>query len=364
MPVPFNDLSRQTRSLGPALSAAIESVLASGRYVMGPQHDAFESEFADHCGVSHCLGVGNGTDALEIALRAVGCGQSDEVVTAANAGGYATTAAVLVGATPVFADVDPTTLLLTAETVEPLLSSKTKAIVVTHLFGTLAEMEPIIALAATHGVRVVEDCAQAHGAERTGERAGSFGDLATFSFYPTKNLGALGDGGAIVTNDDETAERVCMLRQYGWAARYDAREPLGRNSRLDELQAAILRVKLPHLDGWNARRRDIAERYRAAAHDSDLTLLPAGLDSVAHLCVGLHPNREGFRDQLAREGIETAIHYPTPDHRQPALARVTWRSAGLPVTESAADRIVSLPCFPELEDSEVDHVCAALEESA
>ncbi len=199
MRVPFNDLSRQLRTLGPALSSAMDEVLASGWYVMGPQHDAFQSEFAAYCGVSHCLGVGNGTDALEIALRAVGCGPGDEVVTAANAGGYATTAARARRRDAGLRRRRPTTQLVTAETIEPLLSSKTKAIVVTHLFGKLAEMGAIVELAASRGVRVVEDCAQAHGAERAGRRAGSFGDVATFSFYPTKNLGALGDGGAIAT---------------------------------------------------------------------------------------------------------------------------------------------------------------------
>lgn len=364
MRVPFNDLSRQLRTLGPVLSSAVNEVLTSGLYVMGPQHDAFQSEFAAHCGVSRCLGVGNGTDALEIALRAVGCGQGDEIVTAANAGGYATTALCLVGATPVFADVDPATLLLTAAAIDPLLSSRTKAIVVTHLFGKLADMQPILELAESRGVRVIEDCAQAHGAERAGKRAGSFGDVATFSFYPTKNLGALGDGGAIVTNDDEIAQRVRMLRQYGWDARYDAREPLGRNSRLDELQAAVLRVKLTYLDGWNARRREIAARYEVAADGTALTLLPTGPDSVAHLCVGMHPARDELRANLARAGVATAIHYPTLDHRQSALAHVPWRSSDLSVTESAAVRVVSLPCFPELEDSEVDHVCAVIEASA
>lgn len=364
MQVPFNDLSRQLRTLGPALSSAMDEVLASGWYVMGPQHDAFQTEFAEYAGVAHCCGVGNGTDALEIALRALDCSHGDEVVTAANAGGYTTTATLLVGATPVFADVDPATQLVTAAAIEPLLSSKTKAIVVTHLFGKLADIEPIVSLAASHGVSVIEDCAQAHGAERAGRRAGSFGDVATFSFYPTKNLGALGDGGAIVTDSDSIASAVRELRQYGWADKYDAVTPLGRNSRLDEVQAAVLRVKLPLLDAWNARRREIAERYRAAAQGTDLALLPAGADSVAHLCVGLHPDRDRFRERLAREGVSSAIHYPTPDHCQPALAGIQWRSAGLPVTESSVGRVVSLPCFPELEDSEVDYVCEVIGRSA
>ena len=356
MRVPLNDLSRQLQSLGPALRLAMDEVLLSGSYIMGPQHNLFESEFAAYCGVAHCLGVGNGTDALEISLRSVGCGRGDEVITAANAGGYATTAALLVGCTPVFADVDPATQLLTAETIEPLVSPQTKAIVVTHLFGKLADMGPISALASSHNVRVIEDCAQAHGAQRERKRAGSFGDVATFSFYPTKNLGALGDAGAIVSSDDEIARRVRMLRQYGWVSKYDAREPLSRNSRLDELQAAILRVKLPLLDGGNARRRAIAERYRAASSGTDLVMLSTGPGSVAHLCVGQHPDRDAFRERLTLAGVETAIHYPTPDHRQPALTGTAWRQSDLSVTESSADHVVTLPCFPELEDSEVDHV--------
>ncbi len=331
---------------------------------MGPQHDAFEREFADYCGVTHCLGVGNGTDALEIGLRALGCGPGDEVITAANAGGYATTATLLVGATPVFADVDAATQLLTVQSVEPLISPATRAIVVTHLYGKLADVQPIIELASMTGVRVVEDCAQAHGAQRGGQRAGSFGDLGTFSFYPTKNLGALGDGGALVTNDDRLAQTIRMLRQYGWDRRYHQVLPHGRNTRLDELQAAVLRKKLTALDGRNERRREIARRYADAAEGTPLALLPVGDDSVAHLIVGLHPNRDDLRQRLAARGVETAVHYPLPDHMQPALANASWRSLALEATELAADRVVTLPSFPELSDAEVDYVCDCLRADA
>jgi aminotransferase EvaB len=362
MRVPFNDLARQLPVFEPDLSRAIAEVVASGWYVMGPQHDAFEAEFAAYCGVDHCMGVGNGTDALEIALRAVGCG--DEVVTAANAGGYTSTAILLAGAVPVFADVDEQSLLLTAHTVEPLLSERTRAIVVTHLYGKLADVDAIVAVAETRGIVVLEDCAQAHGARRAGRAAGSFGDIAAFSFYPTKNLGALGDGGAVVTRDSDLARRVRQLRQYGWAEKYRAVTPGGCNSRLDEIQAAVLRVKLRSLDGQNARRRRIAERYRIASEGTPLRMLPAGDDSVAHLCVGLHPDRDGFRERMTAAGVDTAVHYPVPDHRQEAFSEAGWRAASLATTESAAGRVVSLPCFPELTDDEVDRVCAAIAESA
>jgi len=362
MHVPFNALGRQTDFLRPQIDAAINRVLDSGWFIQGPEHDAFEREFAAYCGVAHCLGVGNGTDALELCLRAVGCGPGDEVITVANAGMYATSACVSMGATPVFADIDESSHLVDTTSLEDAISPATRAIVVTHLYGQLADVESIVRTVAPLGISVIEDCAQAHGARRDGKRAGSFADVAAFSFYPTKNLGAVGDAGAIVTDNDSIASRVRSLRQYGWDRKYNAAVPGGRNSRLDEMQAAVLRAKLQLLDEWNQRRRDIAEQYRSVANGTDLRLLgTAGDEYVGHLCVGVHPDRDGLRAALASLGIDTAIHFPTPDHRQPALSSVVWRSPGLSVTDQAAREVLSLPCFPELTFQEIEHVCQSLD---
>lgn len=365
MRVPFNDPARQVGVLRSSIAEALDSVVDSGWFIHGRQHDAFEAEFAAYCGVAECVGVANGTDALEVGLRSVGCERGTEIITVANAGGYTTTACLVLGATPVFADIDPVTLQMDVGALDGLITSATRAIVVTHLYGYMADVEAVIRLARPRGIAVIEDCAQAHGASRGGCRAGSFGDLATFSFYPTKNLGALGDGGAIVTDDPGIAHRCRMLRQYGWESKYDARLAGGRNSRLDEMQAALLRVKLPLLDGWNERRREIVAAYREAAGAGAFRLAHAPADDyVAHLCVGTHPDREAARHKLRDRGIDTAVHYPIPDHRQAALAGVAWRSASLAATELACESVLSLPCYPELTDAEVAHVAEALRELA
>lgn len=365
MRVLFNDSARQVRALRSRIGDALDEVVDSGWYIHGRQHDAFEAEFARYCGVSECVGVGNGTDALEIALRAVGCGPGSEVITVANAGMYTTAACVAVGSVPVFVDIDPSTLLLSVDLLEPLLSEDTRAVVVTHLYGCMADVEAVVRLVRPQGIAVIEDCAQAHGARHGDRVAGSFGDLATFSFYPTKNLGALGDGGAILTSDSDLAARVRSLRQYGWSGKYDAAVPGGRNSRLDELQASVLRVKLPLLDEWNERRRSIVARYREAASGGPLALAHRpGQEYVAHLCVGTHPRRDEARAALLALGVDTAVHYPIPDHLQTALADVPWRAGNLAATERASQTVLSLPCYPELADSEIEHVANALRELA
>jgi aminotransferase EvaB len=363
--IPFNDPVRQTTRLGGAVEEAIARVIGSGWFILGPENEAFETAFAEYCGVGHCVGVANGTDALEIALRAVGCAPGDEVVTVANAGMYATAATISVGATPVFVDIDPDTLLVSPEAAIAAIGPKTRAVVVTHLYGLLADIGPIVCAARSVGAAVIEDCAQAHGASRDGRMAGSFGDIATFSFYPTKNLGAVGDAGALVTDDEVLAARARSLRQYGWESKYHATVPGGRNSRLDEMQAAVLLAKLPHLDAWNEQRRTIVSRYREASAGTLLTMhhIPAS-DFVAHLAVGTHPDRRAFCERMAAAGVATAFHFPIPDHLQPALRGVAWRSTGLTVTEKAAAAVVSLPCFPEMTEDEVAHVGRALEASA
>ncbi|WP_159006601.1 DegT/DnrJ/EryC1/StrS family aminotransferase [Bradyrhizobium sp. S69] len=356
--IPLNDLKRQT--LEPQILAAMNEVVISGSFVLGEQVSSFEAEFAFYTGTRDCVGVANGTDALELALRALGCGPGSEVVTVANAGMYASAATAAIGATPVFADINPATMTMDPNSLRRCMTLQTKAVIVTHLYGQLAAIEELTELAAGQGVSVVEDCAQAHGAERNGRRAGSWGAVGCFSFYPTKNLGAIGDGGAIVTNGEQIGRTLRALRQYGWASKYEAAFPYGRNSRLDEIQAAVLRVKLPHLDRWNARRREIVRRYGVAAAPE--IKLPDALDPayVAHLCVARTRDRQALRDWLAKNGISTGVHYPVPDYQQVALQGIFRCPVPLAATEHATQEILTLPCFPEMSEDEILRVCDAL----
>jgi dTDP-4-amino-4,6-dideoxygalactose transaminase len=363
-PVPFGDLSRAAADEG--VAEAIDRVVASGWYVMGPEHDAFEAELAAYAGTSHGIAVGNGTDALELALAAVGVGPGDRVVTVANAGGYTTIASRLLGADPLYCDISAETHQATPETVEAAMEGaegRIGAIVVTHLYGAMAPVEPIVVLAHARGIPVVEDCAQALGARTSGRAAGTFGDIATTSFYPTKNLGALGDGGALLTDSSEFAASVRAMRQYGWQGKYTIAHPHGRNSRMDELQAAVLRARLPRLDAANERRREIHLRYeQAAAGAGGVRMLNAASEAfIGHLAVVVADDRDAARDLLTDRGIRTDVHYPTPDHRQPLIAGEGVRPA-LPATEQAASAVFSLPLFPELRDDEIERVCAALGE--
>lgn len=359
--IPSGDLRRGLIANSPEVREAVERVLASGWYVHGPEHAAFEAELAAFLGVRHVAGVASGTDALCLAMLAVGCGAGSEVVTAANAGGYATCAAAQIGAAVVYADIDPSTLLVTADTVAAAIGPRTTAVVVTHLYGNVADVASILDLCRPRGIRVIEDCAQAiGGTDATGRKAGSIGDVATLSFYPTKNLGAAGDGGAVVTNDPEADSRVRSLRQYGWARKYHVTESGGQNSRLDELQAAILRVGLGHVDELNARRRGIIARYAEAARGTMVSMVTgAGCETVAHLAVVRTSARESLRLFLNDAGIDTEIHYPVPDHLQPGF-RPAARSTSLTVTEAAAGEILTLPCFPEMTESEISRVCEAI----
>jgi dTDP-3-amino-2,3,6-trideoxy-4-keto-D-glucose/dTDP-3-amino-3,4,6-trideoxy-alpha-D-glucose/dTDP-2,6-dideoxy-D-kanosamine transaminase len=361
MRVPMNDLKRAHDEQREALHEAVERVLDSGWYVHGPEHAAFEEELASYLGVGHVVGVGNGTDALEIGIRAAARPGTSSVLTAANAGGYTTTATLRAGLAPVYADVDPDTLCLSPATVEAALDDEVAAVVVTHLYGRMAPVEEIAAICRARDVPVIEDCAQAIGARRGGVMAGAVGLLSTFSFYPTKNLGALGDGGAMVTSDDDLAERLRTLRQYGWERKYVSVESGGRNSRLDELQAAVLRVRLRLVDDANERRRQIIGRYAAAAGGGVSALPATGPDHVGHLAVMLvpAPRRAEIRTALEERGIATDVHYPVPDHRQPALAS-SYADVQLPVTERTTTEILTLPCFAELTDAEVDHVAAGI----
>ncbi len=326
--------------------------------MLGPRVAAFEAAFAAYCGVGECVGVANGTDALEIALRALGCGPGDEVITVPNAGMYSTAAILAAGARPVLVDIEPGRMTMDPAGLALALRPATKAVIVTHLYGRLADLGSIANVLASRNIPVVEDCSQAHGAEFGGKKAGSFGAAGCFSFYPTKNLGSLGDAGAIVTHDRAIARSARELRQYGWEAKYHAARPGGRNSRLDEIQAAVLSLKLPRLDSWNAKRRAILGRLRQA-HAGGRVLTP-GLDDVAHLCVLRSRFRSALMAHLARDGIGSDIHYPIPDHRQPALRGVFASDLSLPQAEAAAAEVLSVPCFPELTAGEIDRICDSL----
>ena len=334
-------------------------MLDSGRYVHGPEHAAFEKELAAFLGVAHCAGVASGTDALELALAALGCTPGDEVITAANAGGYTTAAARKLGCVVRYADVDSATLGLSRETVEAALTDATRAVVATHLYGQMCDVEGIVELCRSRSIAVIEDCAQAAGARRGGRRAGTFADAAAFSFYPTKNLAAIGDGGAVVTGDPGVDERVRALRQYGWSEKYRAEVAGGWNSRLDELQAAVLRLGLPRLDERNERRREIVSRYaEALPADAGRLVRSDGEDFVAHLAVIVAEDRDRLTEALGTAGIATDVHYPVADYDQPA-----WRTdVRLPVTDHAVAHVLTVPCFPELTDEEVTAVCGALRE--
>jgi dTDP-4-amino-4,6-dideoxygalactose transaminase len=367
MPISFLDLRRQHEEVGGDVSAAVERVLGGGAYVLGREVEAFEMEWARFCGARACAGVASGTDALSLALVASGAvrpGRRDEVITAPLTAGYTALAVLKAGGVPAFADVDPNTYTLDPRSLERALTPRTRAVVPVHLYGRMANMEAVREFAGRRGLVVIEDAAQAHGARLNGRRAGAWGHASAFSFYPTKNLGAYGDGGAVTSDDARLIERVKELRQGGHPSALGGRIA-GMNSRLDELQAAALRVKLKRLDAWNRRRRQLAAMYRRLLSRGGKRLaLPstgAGAGShVFHLYVVRHPERERLRAHLAARGVETLIHYPSTLHLQP-LFRRRARPA-LPVAERLADEILSLPLYPQLRDEELCAVAdAALE---
>lgn len=359
--IPFFDLKAQYNSIRPELDRAALEVMQSGWYILGRAVGAFENEFANYVGVRHAIGVGSGTEALHIALLALGIGAGDEVVTVPNTA-VATVAAIeLTGARAVLCDVHPDTMLMDAEKLAEVVTPNTRAIIPVHLFGQSADLDPIIKLARARGIFVLEDCAQAHGATYRGQRVGSYGDIAAFSFYPTKNLGAYGDGGAIVTNDPQLDEKVRLLRQYGWRERY-ASDIKGMNSRLDEMQAAILRVKLRHLDEWNAARRERAGLYTELLHTVAPPREMAYGEPVYHLYVVQSERRDALAAHLQARGIGTAIQYPHPIHLQPAYANLGYRAGSLPVAERLAREILSLPLYPELGLDEVRTIVQAVNE--
>ncbi len=361
--IPIANPRAQYLAHEPEIKEAIVRVLAGGWYIMGPEVAAFEREFAAYCGAAHCVGLASGTDALLLALKASGISPGDEVITVSQTAVATVVAIELAGATPVFCEIDPLNRCMDPACIEPLITPLTRAIVPVHLYGNPADMTRICAIASRYGLRVIEDCAQAHGAMIGNQRVGSFGDAAAFSFYPTKNLGAIGDGGAVVTNSAEIAEQLVLLRQYGWKERYISHIS-GMNSRLDELQAAILRVKLPALDADNQKRRDIAAAYNAALDSSCFAEPRQQPDTthVMHLYVVecLH-DRQKLMESAKTAGIATGIHYPQPVHWQPAYQCYLLPGQQLPVTDRLVSRILTLPMYPELEREHIDLVCRFLQ---
>lgn len=336
-----------------AIDGAVARVLESGRYILGREVEAFEKEFADYLGVKHAVAVANGTDALHLALRACGVGPGDFAVTVSHTAVATAAAIVLCGASPVFADIDRDRYTMDPdrleEAVRGVAGGRLKALVPVHLYGHPADMAGIGEVANRYGLRIIEDCAQSHGATYRGRKTGTLGHAAAFSFYPTKNLGALGDGGMVVTDDGDLAERIRLLREYGWKERYVSAVP-GLNSRLDELQAAVLRVKLPHLDAENEVRRTVAGTYSSLLGDSGLTLpkVARSVRHVYHQYVIRTPRRDPLKAYLRERGIATSIHYPVPIHRQPAYEARMRGANPLPLTEEIAGQVLSLPIYPEL----------------
>jgi dTDP-4-amino-4,6-dideoxygalactose transaminase len=358
--IPFVDLKAQYAAIREEILAEVADVLEGMQLFLGPRQRAFEATYAAYCEASDCISMSNGTDALELALRALGVGPGDEVLTQPNSFIATAEAISATGATPTFADVDARTATLDPAEVAKRLTPQTKAIIPVHLYGRPAEMAALRAVAG--GIPIIEDACQAHGARYQGRRAGSLGDLACFSFYFSKNLGAYGEGGAVTTSDPALAERVRMLRDHGSKVRYE-HDVVGRNARMDELQAAILGVKLRHLDEWNTRRRANAATLSAALAGASLLLpTPGGaeIEEVFHLYVVQHPERDRLRAFLGERGVQTGIHYPRPIHLQKAYAELGYEAGAFPISERLSATILSLPMYAELTEEQIERVAASV----
>lgn len=366
MNVPFLDLQAAYCELKEEIDSAVARCLASGAYIGGPEVEGFESEYAEYTGARHCVGLANGLDALHLALRAMEVGPGDEVIVPSNTYIATWLAVTHCGATVVPVEPRTDTFNMDPARLEAAITRQTKVVLPVHLYGQPADMDPILRMARKHGLRVLEDAAQAHGARYKGKRIGAHGDAVAWSFYPAKNLGAMGDGGAVTTNDDRIADRLRVLRNYGSRAKY-VNEIQGYNSRLDPLQAAVLRVKLAHLDEWNGRRRRVAEIYRRGLAGGVLTLphVPEWAEPVWHQFVVQHPHRDLLQERLAASGTASLIHYPIPPHRQQAYSHLGWREGAFPVAERLAARVFSLPMGPHLKaieaDAVIDEVTKAME---
>lgn len=361
MKIQFLDISAGYRELREEIDEAVRRVLESGWYILGPEVDAFEAAFATYCEVSHAIGVANGLDALHLALRALDVQPGDEVIVPSNTYIATWLAVSQCGATPVPVEPEDATFNINPALIEEAITPRTKVILPVHLYGQPADLDPILATARKYNLKVLEDGAQAHGARYKGQRIGAHGDAVAWSFYPGKNLGAMGDGGAVTTNDPEIADRIRVLRNYGSRVKY-VNEVQGYNSRLDPIQAAILRVKLAHLDEWNNRRVAIADSYQKALVGCGLTLpfVPDWAEPAWHLYVVQHPQRDALHKAFADGGVGTLIHYPIPPHRQQAYAKAGWDKGAFPLAERMAERVLSLPMGPHLNDDSVQRVVASI----
>jgi dTDP-3-amino-3,4,6-trideoxy-alpha-D-glucose transaminase len=364
MPVPFVRLDKDDPELLEELLGEVRAVAEQSAFTLGSHVEAFETDFAAYCEADEAIGVGSGTDALALALRALGIGPGHEVIVPANTFIATAEAVSVAGATPRFVDVDPASGLITAEIVERAINPRVRAVMPVHLYGATVDMDPLMEVARAAKIAVVEDACQAHGARYRGRRVGALGDIGCFSFYPAKNLGAWGDGGAAVTNRPELAERVRLLRSHGERPRYRHRV-IGTTARLDGLQAAVLRVKLGHLDGWNAQRRRAAAELRRALHATGV-LAPVGPvdggDHVYHLFVVRCDDRDLLRAHLTARGIASAVHYPVAVHRTEAYAHLGYEHGSLPVAEQMAEQVCSLPIFPGMDDTQISAIAAAVAE--
>ncbi len=361
MKVPFGDISRQYKKYKKEFDSIISGVFGKGSFILGESLKSFEENFARYLGVNHAIGVANGTEALFLALKAAGIGNGDEVITVPNTAVPTISAIDSAGAKPVFVDIEENTFNIDPLKIESAITSKTKAIVPVHLYGNPCNMEKITRIAGGHNLKIIEDCAQAHGAEYKGKKAGTFGDYGAFSFYPSKNLGANGDGGMVVTNSNELAEKIRLLRNYGFADRYNS-VLRGYNSRLDEIQAALLDFKLTKLDEWNKRRHWIADRYMGELNKLPI-ILPSvfpGYDHVFHLFVIRVKERQKFLEFMSGKGINIIIHYPIPIHLQPAYEFLNYKKGDFPITEKVSEEILSLPIYPELEEKEINYIIAKI----
>jgi dTDP-4-amino-4,6-dideoxygalactose transaminase len=359
--IPVVDIARQDKSIRPEIEAAIARVLDRSRFILNAEVEAFENAFAAYCGVSYALGVGSGTDALQVALLACGIGPGDEVITVSHTSPATIAAIELTGAGAVPVDIDPRRFTMDPRRIAAACTPRTRALLPVHLYGQPADLEPILEIAGRRGLPVIEDCSQAHGARYREKTVGAWGRISTFSFYPTKNLGAYGDAGAVVTGDPQLAERARQIRQYGWDASRVSRRK-GLNSRLDEIQAAILGVKLRRLDAWNAERRTLAALYNRRLSGKDLTIPYAAPDSVHvyHTYVVRHPRRDALRAHLTARGIGSAIHFPLPVHLHPGFSNLAGFSESLPETEAAAREVLTLPLFPGMREDELQQVVDAV----
>jgi len=363
--IPILDLTQQYQQLQSKIDKAVLDVLSSGSYILGKNVQAFEQEIAEYCQVKKTIGLANGTDALHLALRALSIGSGDEVITTPFTFMATAGAIGLVGAKPVFVDIDSSTYNIDVNRLIEKITPKTKAIIPVHLYGQPANMDPVLEIAKKYNLYVVEDCAQAIGATYKGKKVGSLGDIGCFSFFPTKNLGAFGDGGMTTTNSNYLAERIIALRNHGGKVRYHHDE-LGMNSRLDEIQAAILRVKLEHLDKWNARRREIAYEYNELLKDVEEVITPkelADTKCVYHQYTIQVPGRDQVHESLKQKGVMAMIYYPIPLHLQEVHKYLGIQEGSLPVAETVANKVISLPIFPEITENQIKQVAEAVKSS-